>query len=125
MAEMRITNRKELDAINKRIHDRWFNVEDVTFDANNHTLRMPFTKSRSPTKQSGTSPAGQGYLEIANVEGYTLKETQNVGRYDFNELKFSDAVHKVTITTGIPLRFEVIVRDLDIRVGDSNRETSR
>lgn len=118
---IRATELKNLDAINKAVHDRWFKVDDVKLDASRNTLSVPFGDSRSATRKPGGATISH-YLEIGYVERYTLEETEGVGSYDFNEIRFVQPTQTVTITTGIPLTFEIVVKKLDVRVLNGRRE---
>lgn len=88
MSEVRATEHSKLDAINRKIHDRWFNIENVELDASRSILSVLFSESRSASKEPSGASAISSYLEIGNVERYTLRETEGVGRYDFNEVRF-------------------------------------
>lgn len=113
------TERGQLNMVNDRIHDRWFDVSGVKFDESRGVLRVPFDESRSPTKHGPGVRLATRCLEIGNVERYTLKESEGVGRYDFNVLRYAPESRTITVTTGIPLTFEVLVRSLDVRVRDA------
>ena len=118
-----------LDAINRVVHDHWFNVADVAHDAAHQTLAVKFTRPSETVAETTRRilflrrvrvQITEWWLEIHNVESYTLQETEGIGRYDFNELQFSEADRTLTIKTGVPLRFWVRVTALDVLV----RETS-
>lgn len=124
----RATVARQLDAINGIIHDYWFKVEDVNHDAARGMLSLRFTR---PSQAGGETtrrmlflrrvrvPITEWLLEIRNVETYTLKETEGIGCYDFNELQFSEVDRTLTVKTGIPLVLHMRVSALDVTVRDT------
>jgi len=110
------------------IHDHWFNVEDVSHDAAGGTLSVTFTRPSETAEKTSRRilffrrvcvPITEWSLEIGNVETYTLKETEGIGRYDFNELQFSEAERTLTVKTGVPLVFQIRVSALDVTVRET------
>jgi hypothetical protein len=120
MAPISATESGELDAINDRIHDRWFEVNEVTFDKNRGTLSIPFVENGSSASPSASRAIGKSRLEVGNVKQYTLRESEGVGRYDFNVLQFVPHTGVLTIKTGIPLAFEIHVAELSVHVHESS-----
>lgn len=123
--EVRITDRAELNRINELIHDYWFDLEDVTFDEATSAVQIRFLRPRlgPAEKSSGWSLFRRvdvdyvgSFLRIAQVRSWALEDTERIGSYDFNELRYDQAAHRIQIATGIPLGFHVDVEALDVSV---------
>lgn len=86
--EWQVTDPEELGVIMNIVHDCWFDVEDVSFDAGVGKLSVTFQRP-SIGEEGGLfkkqGPLSDWVLEIEGVESYELAESENVGRYDFNE----------------------------------------
>ena len=117
--EWQVTDVEELGVIMNIVHDWWFDVEDVSFDAGVGKLSVRFQRP-SIGKEGGLfkkrGPLSDWVLEIASVESYELTESEHVGRYDFNEIVYSQGERRITITTGIPLAFYAVVTSLEVSV---------
>jgi hypothetical protein len=64
--------------------------------------------------QTATSEAA--LLQIHEVERFEVRDTEKVGSYDVNEIRFDSSLGQITITTGIPLDFRIKVRRLRLTV---------
>lgn len=118
----RVTAAQDLDVVNDLIHDHWFNVDDVAFDEATRTLHIKFQRppaERTDTGRHTKGPPTQWVLEIARVLSYKLEESEGIGRYDFNVLKYTAADAKLAITAGIPLVFEAIIDGIEILVREN------
>lgn len=109
-------NPRELDVITHQIHDLWFEVSEVHFDRAAGTLTIPFVARNQPRATAGFEDR---WLCIRGVRSVRLEETEGVGRYDFNEFRFAPETGILQLATGIPLRFDVSVTELDISVQSS------
>jgi len=114
-----VTDPEELGVIMNIVHDCWFDVEDVSFDTGVGKLSVRFQRP-SIGEEGGLfkkqGPLSDWVLEIEGVESYELAESEHVGRYDFNEIVYSQGEKRITITTGIPLVFYAVVTSLDVAV---------
>lgn len=128
MTETRVTDRHELYAVNRLVHDHWFNVEDVTHDPHRRIVSVRFLRpSHARAKTSHRIlflrrvrvPMTEWLLEIGNVESCTLEETEDIGRYDFNKLHYREDTQTLTVKTGVPLIFRMVVNALDVTVRDT------
>jgi hypothetical protein len=109
------TSVDQLKRINELIHDRWFDVEDVTFDAHNRVLAVRFRDR--PDEELLAPKSGSAYeLRMHHVEKYQVEDSQQIGRYDFNVIRYDAAERKITVVTGIPCTFWAVVRKLEVRV---------
>lgn len=128
--QVHVTDPRQLDAINRLIHDHWFSVDDVVFRPDEQRLTVKFFRPASAGAETIQHilflrrvrvPIAEWWLEVAAVESFTLQETEGVGRYDFNEIEYSDPGHTLTVKTSIPLVFWMVVQQLDVTV----RETAK
>lgn len=121
MVFARATSTTELNNINDVIHDHWFDIEDVHFDRGRGRLRIRFEapqpnlENRSDRKPNPPSPLS---LVIDGVGDVKLIETEHVGRYDFNVLRYDAEEGALTVDTGIPLKFQLNVSRLDVSIRD-------
>lgn len=104
----------------------WFNVDQVSLDQATRVLRVPLTdESSKQNLLAFRSPAlekpRQRLLEIHAVLSYTLHESEGVGSYDVNRISFDEGSNLIEIRCGIPLRFQVCVAELDIRLKEEAR----
>lgn len=129
-SETRVTNARDLEAVTRLIHDHWFEVADTSFDSARRALRVKFRRPSETGERTIRRvlffrrvrvPVTEWWLEIRNVESHTIRETERIGRYDFNELQFSEPDRTLTVKTGVPLDFRVVVGELDIAVGDTGK----
>ncbi|HSL82622.1 MAG TPA: hypothetical protein VLF66_07580, partial [Thermoanaerobaculia bacterium] len=122
-AEVRITESLELSRINELIHDHWFDLDDVTFDEATSTLEIRFSR---PALEAGAPASGwalfrrvdvpyvASFLRIQHVRSWALEDTERIGSYDFNELRFDEGKLRIKITTGVPLSLSADVERLEV-----------
>lgn len=124
-AEVRITKGSDLSRINGIIHDNWFDLDDVTFDDTTSMLEIrfshPVTKTEAPPSgwrllRRVEVPYVESFLRIHHVRKWALKDTERVGSYDFNELRFDERKQRIQITTGVPLNLSADVERLEVSV---------
>jgi len=129
-SETRVTNPRDLKTVTRRIHDHWFDVADVSNDSARRVLRVKFRRPSETGERTIRRvlffrrvrvPVTEWWLEIRKVESHTIRETERIGRYDFNELQFSEPDRILSVKTGVPLVFQVVVSELDIAVGDTGK----
>ncbi len=97
------------------IHDCWFNLDEVNFDAFTGVLEVPFMRpilERSRTVKRiflkrVQVPLVRCVLRMRYVECLKLEDTKCVGSYDFDEMRYDSAAQKIVVDTGVLLRFEV------------------
>lgn len=120
-----VTARKpeDLAAVNDVIHDCWFDKDDVRMDLETATLTIRFIR---PSPERGKSVGGRGllkereiphlesFLRVHHVRDWILEDTEGVGFYDFNEVRFDPQEHRIEITTGVPLKIAILVEQLDL-----------
>ncbi len=115
----------DLDEITDAIHDRWFDVEQIDFDRDARILRVFFSDDAEPSlvrsllsKPHADKKARPRVLEIHNVDSYRIQDTERVGAYDFNKLRYAPGTGTVSVETGVPLEMVVTVSDLEVVVRD-------
>lgn len=121
---LRVTNRNELEEVNNLIHDCYFDVAEIEFDATTLVLSFRFLCPSDTRKfwwrdffsTSKMRPAIECFLRIGNVESYSIDDKQKVGTYDFNVLDYESSTATLTVRTGIPIGIEIHVRTLDVLV---------
>jgi len=123
--EIRITDCTDLGRINEVIHDHWFDLDDVTLNEATSILQIEFL--RPPLEAGGATsgwsllrrvevPYVASFLRVHRVRSWALKDTQRVGTYDFNELRFDQAKQRIQVTTGIPLELYADVEAFEVSV---------
>lgn len=123
--EVRITRGSELRRINEIIHDYWFDLDDVTFDEATSMLEIRFSRPSVRTDSPASRwwllrrvevPYVESFLRIHHVRSWALQDTERIGSYDFNELRFDEGKQRIQITTGVPLSLAVDVARLEVSV---------
>jgi len=109
---VRATNLDDLTRVNELLHDRWFDLADVTFQEGDSSLTIEFSDSAGDDIDGGD----RLMLAIHHVESYCVEDTQRIGRYDFNVIRYDASQRTVTVLTGIPCVLWAVVRRLDIVV---------
>jgi hypothetical protein len=124
-AEVRIMKGSDLSRINEVIHDYWFDLDDVTFDEAASMLVIRFSRPlvKTDAPASGWSllrrvevPYVESFLRLHHVRGWALEDTERIGSYDFNELRFDEGKQRIQITTGVPLNLSADVERLEVSV---------
>jgi hypothetical protein len=112
IGRLRATSIAELRVITSKLHDLWFDVTNVDYDAQRGIVSVRFL----PDHQSDRIAQGDMVreLEIRCAKELRLTESEGIGRYDVNELQYLPNARTVSVATGIPLTFDVLVTDLDV-----------
>lgn len=108
---------EQLQLVTDAVHDCWFEIDAVRMIDSN-TLEIPVRCTSghffASARDSADSPTN--LLRIHEVESFDIRDTQKVGSYNCNELKFNSIRKQITITTGIPLDFLIQVKRLRVTV---------
>lgn len=124
-AEVRITKGSDLSRINEVIHDYWFDLDDITFDDATSTLEIRFSRPSSKTDAAASGwsllrrvevPYVESFLRLHHVWRWALEDTQRIGSYDFNVLRFDEGKQRIEVTTGVPLDLSADVERLEVSV---------
>lgn len=116
----------ELRRVIELIHDCWFESGSIVLDHESCVLTIPFQKE-APERHELISRRllffknvrmsfFRWLLKIHEVEDVSIRDTERVGVYDFDEVKYFPSDGRVSITTGVPFGLEVTVRRLKITV---------
>lgn len=88
-----VTDSNQLRTIVDRIHDRWFDPQEIVFGRERAILTVPFVErtasafwSRATKKIKSIRPFG--FLKISHVSSYHIHDTEKVGLYDFNKFSY-------------------------------------
>jgi hypothetical protein len=126
MQPIRATTPAGLVAVNETIHDYWFDIAEVKHDAIAGTLTIPFRRPVLEDQPKGASPQSthtDWCLIIAHVQRVRVEDQQQIGRYDFNEVRFFPQSRCVSIATNIPTELIAEVTKLDVEVREASAET--
>ncbi len=120
---IRIDSADFIDAVTDIIHDCWFAVDNISFDASRSRLDIPFeyeppaAVKRALLRQGGIERlCRRGLLSFENVLSYVLEDTEKVGRYDFNRIQYSPTEGVIKVITNIPLLLAVYVASVEVTV---------
>lgn len=125
MTSLRIKESHNLREVIDIIHDCWFELKAVQHNRITKTVSIGFVLEKREKSKTLKNyfllrkiqiPYFESYLRISNVESLLLDDTENVESYDFNTLQFDPLLKKLSVKTGIPLRFEMTVSELDVSV---------
>ena len=125
MENLYAQNNKQLSNVIDFIHDCWFSLSEVNFDEKASLIRISFEKEMSDSPQKVKKIFFMKRMEIAvvecvlnicDVEKYDVEDTEKIDKYDFNEIHYDKQKGVLSISTGIPLRFNIDVKRLDISV---------
>jgi hypothetical protein len=98
------------------IHDRWFAIEDLTYKQSEARIDILF--SAPPWIQKGEhgrfvedrhASLVWWILSVHNVIDVAVEDTEKIGTYDFNVVRFDARKGIVSIETGVPAGIKVRV----------------
>ena len=97
-----------LEELTSLFHDCWFNLDLVEFDTITRTVNVPFE----------VTDDGQWkrLISFENAKAVNIVDTEKIGTYDFNEINLNKTCDMISISSGIPLVFEIYVDDLIVKV---------
>ncbi|HEY1421779.1 MAG TPA: hypothetical protein VGG90_13855 [Candidatus Dormibacteraeota bacterium] len=102
-----------------RIHDRWFDVDAITYDPNARVVRIPYwnkTTSKAPLNPAtGDSQSFDSLLSIHDTDKPRVEDKERIGTYAFNVIAYSNG--RLVITAEPNLRISCSVRSLHIEFG--------
>ena len=119
---MRATASDELESIAGFLHDRWFDLEEVTFDNARNELHVPFLDRRPGSGRIRRRLAGRaeaepqvaGELVVSHVVSYSIDDRAGVQWFDFNWISYDEQTRRLSIRSNIPLEVLITVEDLDV-----------
>ena len=80
----------ELERVISATHDRWFDLEAITFDRDAKSLTIPFWGAptmRYPRDESGNPKPCDRQLTIAGATSYRVADRELIGIYSFNTME--------------------------------------
>ncbi|MDP2939496.1 MAG: hypothetical protein Q8O13_05420 [Candidatus Omnitrophota bacterium] len=125
-----INNPEEINKIVGLIHDEWFEKDDVKFNASLASLEIKLKRENQADKRiikrilfmkKLSVPIVESILRISNVDHYQIEDTANIGRYDFNEIKYDVMGKIVSITSGFPLIINAKVKKFEVSLDDTGK----
>ncbi len=107
----------EIIRVDHLIHDRWFSVNDVEFQAGSGEFSIVYSHDETIDRRVLDSVKGQPNLWrliIRHVISYHFKDREKIVWYDFNRIRFERRTGHLQILTNTPLllRFKVTTLDL-------------
>lgn len=109
-----------LGLISGLIHDSFFAVSAIEYDATNRVLAVPFDR---PVDRScldyahrAASAVAACALIIYSVDSWVVDDTQSIDMYDFSHLSYEAAARLISVNTNIPMNFRVVVTDLHVEL---------
>jgi hypothetical protein len=127
----RATDAEALGRVDDLIHDRWFDVDAVAFDADRRVVTIPFDRPDETRAEVVADwkvahrlsvPRVRHRLSIHEAVDMRLSDTERIGRYDFDRLTYDAEAGTVAVRTNIPLELVVKVERLNVSV-ESTGET--
>jgi hypothetical protein len=97
------------------IHDRWFDLEMMTFDRARRTVVLFFGDRRG-------GPYNEKSLTITDVSEVTVNDRARIQIYDIERLLIDEGTSAIRVTSGFPL--EIVMAygaSCEIRVADNRR----
>jgi len=116
---MTIREPEKLGLAIDRIHDRWFDVDAITYDPGARIARIPFWNrptSKAPLNRAmGETQSCDSLLAIHDAGEPSVEDKEHIGTYAFNVIAYSNG--QVVITAEPNLRISCSVRGLHIEFG--------
>jgi len=109
--EITINHTKELNKITSLVHDSWFDIDQVIKDHKDGVIRIYFYKTSKLAVDEMNRFAS---INIKNVQRLEVKDTEKIGYYDFNEIKYLEQEKCLMITTGVPIGIKIYIGPLEI-----------
>lgn len=109
--EITINDSKDLRKITSLVHDSWFDIDQVLQDHKNGIVKIYFQKS---SKLPADKKNRFASITIKNVQRLEVKDTEKIGYYDFNEIKYLEKERCLVITTGVPIGIKIFISFLEI-----------
>lgn len=113
------TAREQLDAINHRIHDRWFSVNDITYDSSTGRWTLLYSDNDHLERRrldSARNTKATWLLIVDHVTHFEIVDSQRVVWYDLNQLRYYARQKVLRVTTNIPLLIRLRVSLLHISI---------
>jgi len=110
----------ELVAAVDRIHDRWFDVEAITYDSSARAVRIPFwsqpTRRPPINRATGKAEPFDDLLVVHDADESRVQDREQIGTYTFNDILVRSG--QLEIRADPNLRILCTIGHLHITVGD-------
>ena len=120
-----LNSQSKLGELIDMLHDCWFDVDAIEYCKDKKCMMIPFDQVNGEelkfkerlleVKERGTKRVKME-LHIECVEDYRLEDTENIGKYDFNEMVYDSTDKCLSILTGVPLGLKIRVGQLSLSV---------
>ena len=119
-----VTDMADIEKLLCLIHDEFFDIDDVSLDATQSTLDVPFKRcwhgehgrvvKKNWWRTVVEVPVLHCVFRIGNVSEYELVDTHRMGNNSFNTIDYDDQLKQVTVNTNIPAKFNAKVSQLHL-----------
>ena len=118
---LRVESIDELPLVTEHLHDRWFDINAVAYDHDQKTLTVPYWSNpswRYPRDPATRAPLPfDQRLVIHEVSRYSVDDSEDIGIYSFNDIKYADGV--LTLRADPHLSMKIIVERVSIVLDDT------
>ena len=104
-----VFDRYDRNAIADMVHDRFFDVESISWDKDRQYLEVTYFKD-DDSKTIG------GKISFRYVINLKLVDTEKIRYYDLNFINWNERENKIELVTGIPLTFEITASKFEMTV---------
>ena len=111
---MIVTRPEQISDLLDVVHDLWFDVERIKFDPEEKVVQIRLERDQKKLESGSNETV---ILKIRNASQLLVNDTEKVGYYDLNEVKYQNG--RVIITAGIPIDIQVEVGAFEIEVPDN------
>ena len=96
-----------------RIHDRWFDVEAITYERGHRVVKIPFWSR--PANKPPMNATADSVLLVHDADEPAIADKEHIGTYTFDRVAYSN--RQVVITAEPNLRISCDVGSLEIEFG--------
>jgi hypothetical protein len=125
-----INDPRQIPALVDLIHDCWFDAADIVFDEEDRIVSIKFTReamdksrllSKSLFLKKWEIPSIECFLKIYHVNVCSIKDTTQVGHYNFIDLDYDPQLKRLTINTGVPININLTVNSFEVAIEETNK----
>ena len=120
--KLTVTRSEEIKLLLDLVHDEFFELDDIAYDSEKKILDIPFARCFHWQNYRKVREwllwrvyevsVLRCLLRVHAVSEYKLLDSEKVGRYDFNLIRFYDGPSVIEFETCIPLKFTAKVSEL-------------
>lgn len=129
MVHLVVTDSAQLGLVTAELHDWFYDLEDVAFEASRRQLVVPFRRwdyeqarvlERRRLSRLEELPWYRWYLSIGSVLSYEIDDAAQIGEADFNEVRFDEKSRTLLVEGGLPVRIIARVEQLHVQVEETD-----